>query len=65
MKKTNEEKLLQVVNLAPDEDLIEKIVDVHPMKQVAIMTIVQLGVFGFMLMSFQLIHIALDRKSVV
>ena len=59
MKKTNEEKLLQVVNLAQDEDLIEKIVDVHPMKQVAIMTIVQLGVFGFMLMSFQLIHIAL------
>ena len=59
MKKTNEEKLLQVVNLAPDEDLIEKIVDVHPTKQVAIMTIVQLGVFGFMLMSFQLIHIAL------
>lgn len=59
MTKTNEEKLLQVVNLAPDEDWIEKIVDVHPMKQVAIMTIVQVGVFGFMILSFWLIHIAL------
>ncbi len=49
MKKTNEEKLLQVVNLAPDEDLIEKIVDIHPMKQVAIMTIVQAIVFFGML----------------
>tara|TARA_B110000858_G_scaffold156990_1_gene179584 strand:+ start:255 stop:446 length:192 start_codon:yes stop_codon:yes gene_type:complete len=49
MKKTNEEKLLQVVNLAPDEDWIEKIVDVHPMKQVAIMTIVQAIVFFGML----------------
>ena len=45
MKKTNEEKLLQVVNLSPSEGWIEKIVDVHPMKQVAIMTIVQAIVF--------------------
>ena len=49
MKKTNEEKLLQVVNLSPSEDWIEKIVDVHPMKQVAIMTIVQAIVFFGML----------------
>jgi hypothetical protein len=59
MSKTKEEKLLQVVNLSPDESWIEKIVDVHPMKQVAIMTIVQVGVFGFMILSFWLIHIAL------
>ena len=59
MPKTKEEKLLQVVNLSPDESWIEKIVDVHPMKQVAIMTIVQVGVFGFMILSFWLIHIAL------
>jgi|TARA_B110000483_G_scaffold213763_1_gene263146 hypothetical protein len=49
MKKTNEEKLLQVVNLSPSEGWIEKIVDVHPMKQVAIMTIVQAIVFFGML----------------
>jgi hypothetical protein len=49
MSKTKEEKLLQVVNLSPDESWIEKIVDVHPMKQVAIMTVVQALVFFFML----------------
>jgi len=49
MSKTKEEKLLQVVNLSPDESWIERIVDVHPMKQVAIMTVVQVLVFFFML----------------
>jgi len=49
MKKTKEEKLLQVANLSPDEAWIERIVDVHPMKQVAIMTVVQVLVFFFML----------------
>ena len=49
MSKTKEEKLLQVVNLSPDESWIEKIVDVHPMKQVAIMSVVQVLVFFFML----------------
>jgi|TARA_B100001094_G_scaffold321249_1_gene368685 hypothetical protein len=47
--KTTEEKLLQVANLSPDEDWIEKIVDVHPMKQVAIMSVVQAIVFFGML----------------
>jgi hypothetical protein len=59
MSKTKEEKLLQVANLSPDEAWIERIVDVHPMKQVAIMSIVQVGVFGFMLLSFWLIQMAL------
>ena len=49
MSKSTEEKLLQVANLSPDEGWIEKIVDVHPMKQVAIMTVVQVLVFFFML----------------
>jgi hypothetical protein len=49
MKKTKEEKLLQVANLSPDEDWIEKIVDVHPMKQVAIMSVVQAVMFFGML----------------
>jgi hypothetical protein len=52
-----EEKLLQVANLSPSEDMIEKIVDVHPMKQVAIMSVVQVGMFGFMLLSFFLIDL--------
>lgn len=47
-----ERKALQVVNLSPDESVIEKIVEVHPMKQVAIMSVVQVLVFGFMLLAF-------------
>ena len=53
-----EEKLLQVANLSPSENMIEKIVDVHPMKQVAIMSIVQGGMFGGMLLCFFLIDLA-------
>ncbi len=49
MSKTTEEKLLQVANLSPDESWVEKIVEVHPMKQVAIMTIVQAVMFFGML----------------
>ena len=49
MSKTKEEKLLQVVNLSPDESWIEKIVDVHPMKQIAIMSVVQAIMFFGML----------------
>jgi len=52
-----EEKLLQVANLSPSEEMIEKIVDVHPMKQVAIMSVVQVGMFGFMLFSFFVIDL--------
>jgi hypothetical protein len=49
MSKSTEEKLLQVANLSPDEAWIEKIVDVHPMKQVAIMSVVQAVMFFGML----------------
>lgn len=49
MKKTKEEKLLQVANLSPDEAWVEKIVEVHPMKQVAIMSVVQVIMFFGML----------------
>ena len=55
-----EEKLLQVANLSPSEDMIEKIVDVHPMKQVAIMSVVQVGMFGFMLLSFSSLPVLLS-----
>lgn len=52
-----QEKLLQVVNLSPSESWIEKIVEIHPMKQVFWMSIVQVGVFGFMLASFKTIDL--------
>ena len=51
-----ERKALQVVNLSPDESVIEKIVEVHPMKQVAIMSVVQVLVFGFKILSFWIIN---------
>jgi len=52
-----EEKLLQVANLSPSEDWIEKIVEVHPMKQVVIMSLVQIGALVFMFFSFFLIDL--------
>lgn len=56
-KPDTEKKVLQAVNLAPSEDLVEKIVDVHPMKQIAIMSVVQVCVFGFMLLCFKIIGV--------
>ena len=47
MNKT-EKKLLQVANLAPSEDMLEKIVEIHSMKQVAVMSVVQIVVLMFM-----------------
>ncbi len=47
MNKT-EKKILQVANLAPSEDMLEKIVEIHPMKQVAVMSVVQVVVLIFM-----------------
>ena len=50
-----EKKILQAVNLAPSESWVEKIVEVHPMRQVAIMSVVQVVMFGLMLLAFYLI----------
>ena len=50
-----EEKILQIVNLSPSEDWIERIVEIHPMKQITWAAIVQAVVFGFMMLSFTLI----------
>ena len=50
-----EEKILQVVNLSPSEAWVEKLHDVHPMKQIAVASVIQVCVFGFMLLSFYLI----------
>ncbi len=51
MRKTDK-KILQVINLSPSEYWVERIVDVHPMKQITIASIVQAVVFGFMLGAF-------------
>ena len=47
-----EKKTLQVVNLSPSEAWVEKLHDVHPMKQIAVASVIQVCVFGFMLLSF-------------
>ena len=52
MTKGIEKKVLQVVNLSPSEEWMEKIVDVHPMKQIFFASILQAVVFGLMLLSF-------------
>ena len=48
MKKETEKKILQAANLSPSEDWIEKVVEVHPMRQIFIMSIVQVVVLAFM-----------------
>ena len=45
-----EKKILQVVNLAPSESIVEKLVEVHPMKQVFWASVIQVCVFGFMIL---------------
>lgn len=57
MTKSTEEKILQAVNLAPSESWVERIVNIHPMKQVAYASVIQLMVFGFMLLSFWMINL--------
>jgi hypothetical protein len=60
-KPDTQKKILQVVNLSPDTSVLERIEEVHPMKQIAVMSVVQVLVFGFMLLSFWLINVGLDR----
>ena len=52
-----EEKILQVVNLSPSESWVEKLHDVHPMKQITVASIIQVCVFGFMLLMFKTISL--------
>ncbi len=60
-KPETEKKVLQIVNLSPDESVLEKIEEVHPMRQIAVMSVVQVLVFGFMLLSFWLINLGLGK----
>ena len=47
-----EKKILQVANMSPSESWIEKLHDVHPMKQVAVASVIQVTMFGLMLLAF-------------
>jgi len=49
-------KVLQVVNLSPSESWVEKLTEIHPMRQVFWASIIQVSVFGFMLLAFWLIN---------
>jgi|TARA_A200000159_G_scaffold79357_1_gene73526 hypothetical protein len=48
-----EKKILQVVNLSPSESWIEKLPNIHPMKQITYAALVQVVVFFGMLGMFQ------------
>lgn len=47
-----EKKILQVANMSPSESWVEKLHDVHPMKQVAVASVIQVTMFGLMLLAF-------------
>ena len=47
-KALDSKKVLQAVNLSPSESWIERLVHVHPMRQIAYASIIQLVVFGGM-----------------
>lgn len=51
-----EKKILQVVNLSPSESWVEKLSEVHPMRQVFWASIIQVCVFGLMLLAFWTIN---------
>lgn len=54
-KKSTEEKVLQAVNLSPDVDALDKLVEMHPMRQVFWASIIQICVLAFMLLSMLII----------
>ena len=61
---TTEKKLLQIVNLSPSEEWMERIVEIHPMRQIFWATIVQVSVFGFMIGTFALINLFLKSDLI-
>lgn len=50
------DELLRAVNLSPPRLDINKLEEVHPMKQIFWAAVIQAAVFGFMLLSFWLIN---------
>jgi len=47
-----EKKILQIANLSPSESWVERLTEIHPMKQVFWASVIQVTVFGFMLFMF-------------
>lgn len=50
------DELLRVVNLSPPKVDVNKLENVHPMKQIFWAAVIQVAVFGFMLLSFWVIN---------
>ena len=48
-----EQKILQAVNLSPSEEWVEKLTEIHPMRQIFWASIIQVTVFFGMLGMFQ------------
>jgi hypothetical protein len=47
-------KALQIVNLSPSESIVEKLTEIHPMRQITYASIIQVAVFFGMLGAFQI-----------
>ena len=54
----NTSKVLQAINLSPplDETFFDRLEKMHPMRQIVYASILQVVVFGFMMLSFYLLH---------
>ena len=48
-----QKKALQIVNLSPNESIVEKLTEMHPMRQITYASIIQVSVFFGMLGMFQ------------
>jgi hypothetical protein len=55
-KPENEKKILRAVNLSPNESIVEKLPDIHPMRQIAYASVIQVCMFGFMIFMFWTIN---------
>ena len=49
-----EKKILKAVNLSPSEEWVEKLTEIHPMRQIFWASIIQVTVFFGMLGMFQI-----------
>ena len=47
-----EKKILQIANLSPSESWVERLTEIHPMRQVFWASVIQVTMFGFMLFMF-------------
>jgi len=56
---SKDKKLLQIVNLSPNESVIEKLTEMHPMRQITYASIIQVtvlfGMFGCMAINQEMI----------